>query len=212
MTRLKMKLWLCSLVILWAAKSSAAQTSAISPPALPDLDHLISTLASAPISKVAFGNLSVELEKTTLDQVRLVAGGTIQHDGDSGGSKYWLCYTTSQNKQPVRIWILSGELGGEEHLIVGFHAKKMKAKASANCPLLPLQLRQVISDSAVWLGSTTKQLTNLLGEPSETKDDWWLYSYSGKLPANGFDRLTILGARIKGEKVIDFFASQATTN
>lgn len=193
--------------------NAASADGLIPPPAMPNMDHLTSTLTAPPISKIILGKLVVGLELTTLGEVKKSAGvGEIQHKGDAGGSEDWLCYTTSFRGQPERIWISSGELGGPEHAIGSFYAATGNKEKSAHCPELPAQLRPVSLGNPLWLGSSPDQLKDLFGKPSMKSDGWWVYSYSGKVPANGFDRLAILGVRILNGKVVGLFVSQATTD
>lgn len=217
MKRAAMGRWLCIMLILLVPRSlnAASVTGFNPPPKMPNMDNLPSTLTSPPTSKVLLGKLVVEFERTTLGEVQKSAGvGSIQHRGDAGDSEDWLCYTTLSREQPERIWISSGELGGSNHTVGSFYAavSSKATKGSAHCPELPAQLRPVSLGNALWLGSSLDQLKELFGEPSTKRGNWWFYSYSGKVPANGFDQIAILGVRVTNGKIVALFASQATTN
>lgn len=216
MSRATMKFWLWVMLIQLAPRllNAAPAEGIIPPPTMPNMNHIPSKLTAPATSKVLLGKLIVELELTTLGEVQKSAGvGAIQHMGDAGGSEDWLCYTTSLRGQSERIWISSGELGGSEHAVDSFYAvANTNSKESAHCPELPARLRPVSLGSPIWLGSSPHQLNALYGEPSMKSSGWWFYSYSGKVPVNGFDRLAILGAHVINGKIVGLFVSQATTN
>jgi hypothetical protein len=201
------------LVLPWSCIASA-EGSVTPPPKMPRIDHLPSTLSAPPTSKLVFGKLIIEFERTTLDEIKRAADvGVIQHRGDAGDSENWLCYSAPFREQSQRIWISSGELGGFRHTVSHLYVEvDSKEKQSDDCPELPAQLRPVSLDNVLWLGSSLERFKEVLGTPSAKNGAWWLYSYSGKVPANGFDQSTILGVRINSGKVVGLFVSQATTN
>lgn len=209
--------WLFTILILLVPRllNATSVDGFVPPPKMPNIDHLHPTLKSPPISKIIMGKLVLELELTTLNEVKKSASaGVIQHMGDAGGSEYWLCYSTSLRRQPERIWVSSGELGGSEHAVGIFYAEagSEMTRGSADCPGLPLWLRPVSFGNSLWLGSSPEQLKELFGKPSAKMGNWWFYSYSGKAPLVGFDQLSILGVGISNGKVVGLFVSQATTN
>jgi hypothetical protein len=191
-----------------------AENGTFPPPKLPSMNHLPATLSTPPVSEIVFGELTVEFERTTLDKIKKAAGiGVIEHRGDAGDREDWLCYSTSLHGKPEYIWIASGELGGSEHTVGSFYASAVdKVERSINCPALPAQLRPVSLGNKLWLGSSRSQLKQALGAPSAKDGDWLLYSYSGRVSASGFDRLTILAIRVCDGKAVDLFVSQSTTN
>jgi hypothetical protein len=61
--------------------------------------------------------------------------GTIQHQGDAGGSIYWLCYRRAQH----RLWVVSGgEIGGPDHLVTEIveELAEQDAGASTDCAII----------------------------------------------------------------------------
>jgi hypothetical protein len=204
---------LATLVSQWPCIASA-ESDVLPPPKIPSMNHLPSTLSAPPASKIIFGELIVEFERTTLNEVEKAAGaGVIQHRGDAGDSENWLCYRTSLHGRQEHIWISSGELGGSKHTVGSVYASTVdRVKKSVDCPILPAQLRPVSLGNQLWLGSSPDQLKEILGAPSAKNGDWLLYSYIGKASANGLDRLAILGVRFRDGRAVDLFISQATTN
>ena len=55
---------------------------------------------------LTMGSLKIQYEETTLPEVlKAIKSGSIQHQGDAGGSVYWLCYTVLKDGYNARIWI-----------------------------------------------------------------------------------------------------------
>src|SRR3954453_1569769 len=102
-------LFLLLLLFAIPADDCSAQT----PP--PPLDeHLFERVPPTVVKRLAtrfsLGAFAGRFEETPLGAVRKAVGeGTIQHQGDAGGSIYWLCYRRAQ----LRLWVVSsGETGG----------------------------------------------------------------------------------------------------
>ncbi len=182
------------------------------PPAGANVDAIVSTMTTPPALDVSMGERHVELEHTTLADVTHQAGiGTIHHRGDAADSQYWLCYTTTLHGRPARIWLSSGELGGEQHTVGSVAASVVDSVAdSDDCPALPSHAGIVRMAGDASLGSTSAQLGERLGKPSMTVDDWWIYSYSGTVKP-GLERISTLEVRIRGGVVVALVMSQATT-
>ncbi len=211
------RLWLFTVTILliphWLY--AATDTDVIAPPQIPNIDHLRPTLTLSPISNILLGNMEIELERTTIGDIQKHANaGVIYHKGDAGGSENWVCYTIPNAKQSERIWFSSGELGGPEHTVGSLYAiiGDDEMKPSASCPQLPAQLRPVSLSNSLWLGTNPNRLKELFGKPSATINDWRFYSYSGKAPINDFEKLAILGVRVRNGKIIGLCEFQATTD
>jgi hypothetical protein len=85
------------------------------PPPVEPFDAITwkATMKRNPLTELRMGVFRVRFEKTTLDDVRRVAGvGEISHRGDAGASTYWLCFTSLGPKHAERIWIVAhGEMG-----------------------------------------------------------------------------------------------------
>ncbi|MEQ1931386.1 MAG: hypothetical protein ABL957_12785 [Parvularculaceae bacterium] len=172
----------------------------------------------SPVSKVAFGDFNVELEKTPLEAVRRFAGvGAIQHRGDAHESQYWLCYTSDSSGGPERIWFESGEMGGADRAVLSFQAKAVSRTApeeSADCPILPKSLLPVSLGNRIWLGSSETQLNKFLGEPSARRGDWRYYASERKiqLDTEDFYELGYLAVKIEEAVIAHLYQSQITSN
>lgn len=204
---------LAALALVGAVVFNTAFAAEIPPPALPNIDSVTPSLKASPITNAKLGTLEVHFEKTTLLDVRQsVRLGTIQHHGDAGGSQYWLCYAISHHDRTERLWLSSGELGGFNHSIEAFYVAdhSRKEKPTSSCPELPANFTPVSLLNSLWIGTSSKQLVELLGNPTAIIDNWWIYSYSGK--AGTLDRLAIFAARIKHGKIVILSESQVTTN
>jgi hypothetical protein len=205
------------LVLLQSAHPSIAAPSphVLVQSKMPTIDNLKPTLTTPPTSTVLLGSLKLEFERTTLTEIRKAVGvGEIGHRGDAGDSEYWLCYSISSRRRAERIWISSGELGGDEHVMDGFYVEPIQGtnKALRQCPALPVRFRPVSLENSLWLGANTAQLQARFGEPSARIDGWLLYAYLGKVPANGLDQIATLSVRVSGGKVTGLSMRQVSTD
>jgi hypothetical protein len=152
-------------------------------PPTPPFDAMTwtATLERKPSTTLQMGKLRVQLEQTTLDEVRRAASvGTIAHRGDAGDSVYWLCYTDSGRQ---RIWIMSdGEMGGAGHYVTGVSAEAVPdARATAACPALPRHLQPLSLANHIWLGASEEDAAMHIGAPSFQSGTWRSYDFAGKV-------------------------------
>jgi hypothetical protein len=191
-----------------------AENSGIAPPRLPRVEKLSEKHQPLPLTKIILGKLDVILETTTLKDILRSAGvGTIEHNGDASESQYWVCYTASEGKKSQRIWIMSGEMGGDQHDVDRFHVEEVVSPTKSNhCPELSAHLTPMVLGKSIWLGASQSQIKDWLGEPSATTNGWSFYSYSGKSSVKGFDESMLIGVRIINGKVVSLFASKTTSN
>jgi hypothetical protein len=200
-----------ALLVLQVPFAARAICGTVPPPNVPNMDHVPSTMTAPPVSKVFLGGFEIEFERTTLAQVRSAIGvGVVRHQGDAASSEDFICYSDDPGR---RIWISSGELGGYEHAVTSIYATvSSAAPRNVDCPELPARFRSISIGKGIWLGSSTSSTERMLGNPSEKRNDWSFYSYSGKVMAGEFDRLTTLAVHVRAGVIVDLFASQSTTN
>jgi hypothetical protein len=176
------------------------------------------TLKKKPATGINMGALRVQLERTTLDEVRRAAStGEIAHQGDAGESTYWLCYTKLSPTPVERIWIIAhGEMGGPEHVITNISAQLLpNGIAEPDCPALPSNLRPMSLDHHLWLRSPAIDVRKRLGAPSYQQGPWRSYDYQGKEPGNcegeGFDLMNRLLLRSEKGHVTSLQVGQVTS-
>ncbi|WP_219097693.1 hypothetical protein [Pseudomonas sp. UMAB-40] len=173
------------------------------------------SLRKAPSRSATFGELVIQFEKTTLAQVMSEASvGTIAHQGDAGDSVYWLCY--SQPNAGALIWIISnGEMGGDNHAVTGVIAEQFKsARASIDCPALPVKLQPLSLAHDVWLGSTDVAIQQMLGMPSHQAGAWRAFDFQGRKQGEcegGYDVYNWLRTRSDKGRVNRIDAGQVTS-
>ena len=196
------------------SQSVHAEDGGIAPPRLPRIDKLSEKHQSLPLSKISLGKLDVILEATTLkDVLRSAGAGEIEHHGDASESQYWICYAVTAGNISQRIWIMSGEMGGDQHDVDSFHVEEVVSPTKSNhCPELPAHLTPMVLGKSIWLGASQSQIKDWLGEPSATTNGWSFYSYSGKSSVKGFDESMLIGVRIIKGRVVSLFASKTTSN
>ena len=140
---------------------------------------------SSPLTEMTMGRLQLRFEETSLDDVRAAASaGTIAHQGDAGASIYWLCYT-NLNSASERIWVVSDEMGGNEHRVTGVIAQRLPGLHATNdCPSMPASLAPLKLDNGIWLDTPPQTARKVLGAVSFKTGNWESYDYMGKVPGD----------------------------
>ena len=188
------------------------------PPHGPSYDAITwpMSMHMAPAHGVSLGNFRIAFEETTLDAVRVRAGGTVSHRGDAAESEYWLCYTVVTPHRSERLWIVSNaEMGAGT--VTDIDAISLSSpEASDDCPRLPHQLIPVTLDSKLWLGSTATDLARTLGKPSHEARPWQSYDFRTKVEDSGkceggYDRLNDLDVKLRNGVVVAVSAGQVTS-
>jgi hypothetical protein len=194
-----------------------ATTTTASPPQLPIATMWAPSLRKQPSTGATLGEFRITFEQTTLNDVVLAAlGGTIVHQGDAGGSVYWLCYSNPGVGYIDRIWIQSsGEMGGTDHAVTEITAERLhNIKPSADCPPLPANLRPVAFDGRLWLGVPKQLVESVLGPPSLQRGPWRSFDFQGKLAGacqGGFDLTSWLITKTDDDRVALIAAGQITS-
>ena len=207
--------------VLWAAVAALAMTgtaAATSPPGTPfdSLGTFPAHSATKPAVGLRLGSFHVQLEQTTLFDVMAAVGrGAIAHQGDAGGSEYWLCYTLPLRTLYARIWLSSGEMGGDRHDVEEVDLRPWRKGPSADCPMLPDRLRPFSIHGTLGLGSTAGAVHATLGAPSQTLGHWQAFNFDTKIksgcPPDGFDVENWVGLRIQNGRVTALSAGQISS-
>lgn len=178
------------------------------------------TMKAKPSNGMRMGSLYIQFEETTLGEIqRKIGVGQIAHQGDAGGSLYWLCYSTIVSGGVQRVWIGShGEMGGPDHQVGGVDAVIVpKGEPTKDCPALPSGMQSVSLDHGMWLNTTEGDTRSWLGEPSYRKGHWQSFDYEGKVPngggcgPEGFDQSNRLLLQVDKGRVISLHAGQVTS-
>lgn len=166
---------------------TATPVSAQNAPPLPlpsEIRIANDNLGSIPIDGISLGEMRIVFNRTTLlDVETTVLLGTIDHAGDAGASKYWLCYTVTRGRHAERLWIVSdGEMGGTEHEVTGAFATRLDPKRvlMSDCPELPRRFSSIVLSNGLWLGDPANKVTSALKTAPGGSDGWWGYLYEGK--------------------------------
>jgi hypothetical protein len=162
-------------------------------------------------TRFSLGAFAGRFEETRLGAIREAVGdGSIQHQGDAGGSIYWLCYRRAQH----RLWMVSGgEIGGPDHLVTEIveELTEKDTGASADCAIIPEKFAPVVFDGKLHLGMSRQQVITALGPPSKSDATQIVYSHAGKL-ANGFDETAWLILGFGADKLVSMRGGKTTTN
>ncbi|QUS37816.1 hypothetical protein RPMA_02255 [Tardiphaga alba] len=187
-----------------------AQTS---PPPLDTqaLENVQPTAVTRVATGFSLGAFAGNFEQTTLGAVRNAVGsGTIQNQGDAGGSTYWLCYRDAR----YRLWVVSGgEIGGSEHLITEI-VQELTAEntdTATDCATLPERFSSVVLDKHLRLGISRSEAMAALGPPSKLEATQTAYFRQDKL-ANGFEETAWLILEFREELLVSMRSGKTTTN
>ena len=191
-------------------------------PATPPPDDLPNQWAPSlkfmPAKSIRFGHLIISLEKTTLASViRNVGQGTFSHQGDAGGSVYWVCYIKQHRAANTIIWIQSGgEMGGANHAITEVTARIESKQNNINgCQKLSKNFGGISLNDQIWVGSAASRAVQLFGTPSVRKLDWQLFEYQGKTgkgcAPGGFDISNWVSIKVKHDMITVIDAGQITS-
>src|SRR3954451_8318034 len=202
-------LFLLLLLFAIPATDCSAQTP---PPPLDEhaFERVPPTVVKRLATRFSLGAFAGRFEETTLGAVREAVGaGTIQHQGDAGGSIYWLCYRRAQH----RLWLVSGEIGGPDHLVIEIveELTDKAAETSTDCAILPEKFAPLVLDGDLHLGMSRSEVVTALGPPSKSQAAQMVYSHEGKL-ADGFDETASLILRFREKKLVSMRGLKTTTN
>jgi hypothetical protein len=163
------------LLLLFLFAIPAADCSAqTAPPPFDEhaFDRVPPTVVKRLATRFSLGAFAGRLEETPLDAVREAVGeGTIQHQGDAGGSIYWLCYRHAQH----RLWLSSGDIGGPNHLVTELveELTEKDTETSADCAILPEKFSPFVVDGKLqWVCRARKSLRRWDGRQSRKLLGW----------------------------------------
>jgi hypothetical protein len=203
-------LFLLLLLFAIPADDCSAQTP---PPPVDEhaLERVPPTIVKRLATRFSLGAFAGRFEETRLDAVREAVGeGAIQHQGDAGGSIYWLCYRRGQH----RLWVVShGEMGGPDHLVTQIveELTEKDAAASTDCANMPEKFSPVVLDGKLHLGMSRQEVITALGPPSKAEAAQIVYFHAGKL-ANGFDETAWFILGFREDKLVSMRGGKTTTN
>ncbi|MDC8756139.1 hypothetical protein [Janthinobacterium fluminis] len=185
---------------LLTALPAAALADSVPPPQWEADGMQAVYLPAKPVSKLAMGRFSVDLEKTTLQQIKSALGaGIITHEGGARDSRYWLCYTVPAGAAAERVWLIAGP-GGAGQRVTMVHALQQPAlRPSAGCPQLPRSFLPLRFDKDIWLRQASAKVARVFGPASVNAHERWSYAYTGKttLPYKGGTQEVELNNRIE---------------
>ena len=175
--------------------------------------------ATKPSEGLAMGPLKITFEKTTLPEaMRAIKSGSIKHQGDATGSVYWLCYTTRNLGENVRIWIeASGEMGGPEHAVTEVAVQRIaNDRPAPECPILPKLYQPLTFNNGVWLGAPVGSEEKVFPSGLLRSGDHAFIGYQGKVTDDGhcdggYDLLNSLYLTFRAGVVVAINAGQVTS-
>lgn len=164
-------------------------------------------------ASIDVAGLQVVLEKTSLLDIQKKTGGLIRHQGDAGGSLYFLCYNSKYNTIPIQVWFFSGELGGEGHLIHGLYVQKGAyfTNLASSCTSIKENSISLKIDDEFWIDQNMDVVNKKIGSHSSAEDGWNFYTHTSN-EDNEYQKATILGLELHNQRVKSLYLGQTTTN
>jgi hypothetical protein len=214
-TKRKMKKYLLLFFITFVLTTYVFSSEVTLTPQFPLKSMPPATLTLPPVTNVRLGKFNIQLESTKLDDVlKTIKTGIIQHEGDASESVYWLCYQISDVSNPVRIWIMSGEIDGGYVGTIVICRASIKDKPTQTCPELPAAFRPVKIDCDIWLKSKISDFKRLFGKPSLTINNWVHYESKRKVLVRGSDSFEFgsLSAKFVEGRAVELWISKTTNN
>jgi len=190
----------------------------IPPPEYPLKKIPTPTLSSPPVSALTMGKFVVKLETTSLEKVlKTIKAGKIAQRGDASESLEWICYSITDQYNPVRLCLLSGEIDSGNVGTIVISSMSRKDKTSKKCPELPESFKPVKLDRNIWVHTTESDVREILGKPSLESRGWLQYRseqiFYNDPRAKAWDEYdwTVygsLGLRIRSGKVVEMWATK----
>lgn len=201
---------------MFALIAGAVVCHAVEPPAWRQVGALqLRQLAVPPDFEIKLGSTAIRLETTTLHEViTLAAIGRVDHSGDAGGSRYWVCYAFRQGSAQYTLWLVSSPFGGTERAILDVLVAPSSAETS-DCPAIPERLTPISFAGGISIGSTAGAAISGFGPSGPQGGGWHGYRYSVTIPGvcgGGGDAQQggSIAARVEGGRVVALAAGRAT--
>ena len=125
--------------------------------------------------------LGFELEKTNLFEIQKKLGNVpMKHTGDAGGSYYSICYVSK--KANVTVYFESGEMGGDEHTLLGFTVKNSLENHQICGNLDTYKTKNNFNIGEIKLGEEIKNIQKLIPLPMKEISNGIKYQTSFQTP------------------------------
>ncbi len=151
----------------------------------------------------------------TLTSVQAVLGRTTlvpPRDHDDFATE---CYAASDSLGPFTLRFLSNELGGPEHVLLGFELTRGKASKpdARSCASIGV-LRDVETDNGLFLGMPVASLLKVMGRPKRSDQREYLFEFykvqSGETGPGGqaaeYETFASLKAKAVHQRVVSLYA------
>ena len=185
-------------------------SAAVPPPLWTESFEWAANVDADPVHPFRIGPLEVVLETTTLQEVQSRVGyGTVAHSGDASEALDWLCYSLTRDEAKSTLWLSSSEMGGGKVIDGMTVVESPTTQPGESCPGLPAEYASAHLENGLWLGSTKRQVLDILGIPLK-RGDSWNYVFEGK--SGDFDVSSDLSFRFDRGRVVGIRLSRTSSN
>lgn len=184
------------------------------PPIFPLTVAPAATFKKPPVKSISMGNIVVQLEVTTLNDILSKIGtGKIQHRGDAAESVHWICYFIPSSASNARIWLMSGEIHGGTVGSIAVRLLSSDDTATPSCPTLPMKYSPIQFEQNIGLESKESDLRRTFGKPSLVANDWIHFDSEQEVMLNSkqFTELGSLSARMINDRIVELWVAKTTS-
>jgi hypothetical protein len=139
------------------------------------------------VRSLMIGDLEVRLDSAqTLLNVQDVLGAGALRPPRNHDDSWSICYTVATPNDSAQLRLLSNEMGGPEHTILGFELDHLRARRpSGACPAISRRASRLITDNGLGLGMPVSDLLKRMGRPVRISGSRYEFEFSGAVPALG---------------------------
>ncbi len=165
------------------------------------------------LSKLRVANVAVTLEKTKLDNVEQLLGGTTGASGDAGDAVKWLCFQGMDGGDRWILWLQSGEIDGPSIGSFQWQRVSTDAKIDRRCRALG-RTATVRLALPLSLGMNEADVLKVLGTPSFRRGEKLIYLHEHEESINAvqYDSSNIVMVRVHGGAVTSVAVSKTTSD
>lgn len=165
------------------------------------------------LSRLRVANVSISLEKTQLDSVEQLLGGTTGAKGDAGDAVTWLCFQGMDGGEQWILWLESGEIDGPSIGSFQWQRVASDAKIDRRCRALD-GAATVRLALPIKLGMNEVDVLGILGKPSFRRGERLIYLHEHEDSINRvpYDSSNIVIVRLHAHEVCSIAVSKTTTS
>jgi hypothetical protein len=177
----------------------------------------LQVIPKATVSKEMLGtfrlsDFPINLEKTEMDDVKAMLGGTLGQSGDAGDYVEWLCFHGTDPNGRWALWLESSEIDGGA--VGSFQWQRLNQGAVLDRRCQILRNAKVELPIALRLGIAEAEVLKSLGRPTVRHGDRLIYVHYHQESFHGepYDSYNIVAILLRAGRVWAIEVSKTTTS